>query len=96
MKERFGLEIFYEKILQQDGAKPHPANNVMDWLDQIFGKRMLALKSRQGHFWAPSSPDMNPCDFYLWGDMKEKVYKPMPTNNAGTPAKDQRSIPFNT
>ena len=50
----------------------------MDWLDTIFGKRMLALKARQGFFWAPSSTDMKPCDFYLWGDMNEQVYKPMP------------------
>ena len=38
---------------------------------------MLALKVRQGHPWAPASPDMNPCDFWLKGDLKEKVYKPL-------------------
>ena len=37
------------------------------------------MKARQGHFWAPSSPDMNPLDFFLWGVLKDKVYKPMPT-----------------
>ena len=41
---------------------------------------MLALKARQGMFWAPSSPDMNPCIFFLWGHMKEQVYKPMPVS----------------
>ena len=67
-----------EPLWQQDGAKPHQANSVMDYLDRQFGPNMLALKARQGHPWAPASPDMNPCDFWLWGDLKEKVYKPLP------------------
>ena len=41
---------------------------------------MLALKSRQGVDWAPHSPDLNPCDFWLWGYLKSLVYKPMPNN----------------
>ena len=52
----------------------------MDWLYSVFGDRMLALKARQGMFWAPSSPDLNICDFFLWGYMKEQVYKPMPVS----------------
>ena len=48
--------------------------------DGIFGDRMLALKARQGYFWSPSSPDMNPCDFFLWGVLKDKVYQPMPVS----------------
>ncbi|GBN50684.1 hypothetical protein AVEN_95043-1 [Araneus ventricosus] len=28
----------------------------------------------------PRSPDLTPCDFFLWGDVKDKVYSPpMPT-----------------
>ena len=41
---------------------------------------MLALKSRRGQAWSPSSPDLNPCDFWAWGYLKSKVYKPMPRN----------------
>ena len=41
---------------------------------------MLALKARRGESWAPSSPDLNPCDFFLWGYMKELVFKPLPTS----------------
>ena len=50
----------------------------MDYLDRQFGPNMLALTARQGQPWAPASPDMNPCDFWLWGDLKEKVYKTLP------------------
>ncbi|KAJ8959387.1 hypothetical protein NQ318_022074 [Aromia moschata] len=24
--------------------------------------------------WPPRSPDLNPCDFFIWGDLKQKVY----------------------
>ena len=26
----------------------------------------------------PRSPDLNPCDYFLWGYLKSKVYKPLP------------------
>ena len=54
----------------------------MDYLDSVFGARMLALKARHGDSWAPTSPDLNPCDFFLWGYLKEEVYKPVPANMA--------------
>jgi len=28
--------------------------------------------------WPPRSPDLNPCDFYLWGYLKSRVYNPLP------------------
>ena len=69
-------------IWQQDGAKPHQARVVMEWLDSIFMGRMLALKSLRGDSWAQYSPDCNPCDFFLWGYLKEKVYQPLPATMA--------------
>ena len=31
--------------------------------------------------WPPSSPDLTPCDFFLWGFVKDAVYVPIvPTN----------------
>ena len=79
MKERLGLEEFTLTIWEQDGAKPHQVNRV-DYLDGIFGKRMLALKSRWGNSWSPSSPNMNPCAYWLWGYMKEHVYRQLRAN----------------
>ena len=78
MKRELGMEAFNSTIWQQDGAKPHQANMVMDYLDRVFQERMLALKARRGESWLPSSPDMNPCDFFLWGYLKELVYMPLP------------------
>lgn len=28
--------------------------------------------------WPPRSPDLNPCDFFLWGYLKSVVYNPLP------------------
>ena len=30
--------------------------------------------------WPPQSPDLNPCDFYLWGYLKSVVYNQLPKN----------------
>jgi hypothetical protein len=64
----------YEKYyFQQDGATPHTANIVQEWLTSKFGSKFIdKLK------WPPRSPDLNPCDFYLWGYLKSKVYNPLP------------------
>ena len=69
MKRMLGQNMSSQAIWQQDGAKPHQANMVMEWLDGIFEDRMLAIRSRRGDTWAPSSPDLNPLD-----------YKPLPTS----------------
>ena len=73
------ISLMYH-IFDDDGAKPHQARMVMEWLDTIFQDRMLAIKCLRGDTWAPYSPDCNPCDYFLWGYMKEKVYHPLPAN----------------
>ena len=30
--------------------------------------------------WPPRSPDSTPCDFFLWGHLKNEVYKTPPTD----------------
>ena len=29
--------------------------------------------------WSPHSPDLNPCDFFLWGHLKDCIYRNKPT-----------------
>jgi len=46
------------------------------WIGRV-GKENLALQ-----FWPPRSPDLTPCDFFLWGFVKEAVYVPsLPTTS---------------
>ncbi|CAF3979924.1 unnamed protein product [Rotaria sp. Silwood1] len=58
-------------IWQQDGAPPHYGEIVRDYLDDIF----VDWIGRRGTVeWPPRSPDLTPCDFSLWGIMKDRVY----------------------
>ena len=61
---------------QQDGATPHTANLSLTWLDQKFPNRLISRKREPE--WAPHSPDLNPLDFYLWGYLKDRVYRDNP------------------
>lgn len=63
-------------IFMQDGAAPHFALVVRDWLDTTFPERWLGR--RGPHEWPARSPDLTPCDFFLWGWAKEEVYKTNP------------------
>lgn len=63
-------------IFMQDGATPHYANTVRDWLNTRFTDKWIG---RGGpHHWPARSPDLTPCDFFLWGWAKEEVYKRNP------------------
>ncbi|QQP48569.1 Transposable element tcb1 transposase, partial [Caligus rogercresseyi] len=56
-------------LYQQDGAPAHTSNLVQSWclenLDMFWSKE----------FWLPSSLDLNPCDYYLWGVLERDTNK---------------------
>lgn len=60
----------------QDGAPPHRRIIVRDHLKEVFNNRVIAL----GHDreWPPRSPDLTPCDFFLWGYIKSQVFNKPP------------------
>lgn len=63
---------------QQDGAPPHYAHPVRDFLDNCFPRRWIG---RRGPIeWPARSPDLTPLDFFLWGYLKSKVYLNKPHN----------------
>lgn len=68
---------------QQDGARPHRTQKVFDLLKNNFQDRIIGLGAGDytggGIDWPPYSPDLNPCDFFLWGYLKDRVYKNKPT-----------------
>ncbi|GBN54935.1 hypothetical protein AVEN_227632-1 [Araneus ventricosus] len=65
-------------IFQQDGAPPHWGMIVRDFLDENFPDRWCG---RGGPIsWPPRSPNITPLDFFLWGFVKNIVYKtPVPS-----------------
>ena len=63
---------------QQDGAPAHRSRQVKNYLNERFPNRWIDLGSTT-QIWPPRSPDLTPLDFFLWGYLKEKVYKTEPT-----------------
>jgi transposase len=59
-------------IFQQDGAPPHWKRFVRDCLDQKFPNRWIGRGGPTP--WPPRSPDITPCDFFVWGFVKDRVY----------------------
>lgn len=42
--------------------------------------------------WPPYSPDLTPCDFFLWGWIKERVYRTQPENLDDLQARIQQAF----
>jgi hypothetical protein len=64
---------FSQGILQQDGAPPHTAHETQQLLTKTFGPEKLIAKGFP-MAWPPFSPDLSPCDYWLWDYLKERVY----------------------
>ena len=62
-------EVFY----QQDGAPPHYDRDVQAFLDENLQGHWIG---QRGTFeFPPRSPDLTTLDFYLWGTLKDVVYR---------------------
>jgi hypothetical protein len=48
----------------------HTARNSMNALQEVFEDRIISTG-----LWPPRSQDFSGCDFYLWGNLKGKVYR---------------------
>jgi len=66
-------ESYKKYYFLQDGAPSHTSNQVQEWLSSKFGTKFID-KSQ----WPAHSPDLNPCDYFLWGYLKSRVYNPIP------------------
>lgn len=60
---------------QHDGAPAHNAQIVSNYLLEKFPNW---IGNRGPIAWPPRSPDLTPLDFFLWGTIKDKVYKEKP------------------
>ena len=65
-----------ELLFLQDGAPPHWAQRVRDWLNDHLANRWIGRGGpRDSNIpWPPRSPDLTPMDFIVWGFIKSKVY----------------------
>lgn len=62
---------------QQDGAPPHYAINVRRYLNETFPMKWIGRGGVVN--WPARSPDLTSLDFFLWGYVREIVYKDPPT-----------------
>ena len=60
-------------VFQQDGAAPHWSRAVRAYLDDAFPDNWIGRGGPTA--WLARSPDFTPCDFFLWGYVKDRVYK---------------------
>ena len=51
----------------------HCSRAAIAWLTEKFDENCL-ISQNSSFGWPPYSPDLNPCDYYLWGYLKSKVY----------------------
>lgn len=66
-------------IFVQDGAPPHWHSQVRNYLDERLPGRWIGRASEENMVykrWPPRSPDLTPCDYFLWGYVKDKVFVP--------------------
>jgi len=61
---------------QQDGATAHTARKSMAVLREMFPGRLISLRGDIS--WPARSPDLTPCDYFLWGYLKAEVFKHRP------------------
>jgi hypothetical protein len=60
------------------GARLLTANVGLDFLHDIFESCVISNRF-PGHFacgqnWPPDIHDLNPCDYFLWGSLKERFF----------------------
>lgn len=63
-----------DMYFMQDGAPPHFARAVRDYLHAQYPEKWIGRGQDAPIRWPPRSPDLTPCDFFLWGALAEKVY----------------------
>lgn len=61
---------------QRDGASAHTSRCSLEIIKDMFSGHVVSF---QGDIeWHPRSPDLTPCDFFLWGYLKSKVFQICP------------------
>lgn len=53
----------------RDGAPAHRAQKTLEYL------RSNCADFIEPNLWPPSSPDLNPVDYFIWSALEEKVYR---------------------
>ena len=66
-------------IMQQDGGPPHFCLDIHRWLNDALPHQWIRRGAQEDLMfclWSAQSPDLTPCDYFLWGYVKDKVFVP--------------------
>lgn len=69
------LGLLHQCLFQQDGSPNHYTKPVINYLANTFQDRWIGRAGVAPIAWPVRSPDLTPLDFYLWGYLKQKVYR---------------------
>lgn len=72
--ENVPLLLRRDMWFMHDGAPPHFSMAVQQYLHQQYPGRWIGRGADAPIKWPARSPDLTPCDFFLWGAVKSKVY----------------------
>ena len=72
LQSKFSLMNMKKYWFMQDGAGPHYANKVKNMLNKKYPRRWIG-KGSYFQTWQPRSPELTPCDFFLWGYLKHRI-----------------------
>jgi hypothetical protein len=64
-------------FFQQDGCPAHTSRVARERLNEMFPDKWIGKYGP--HHWPPRSPDLTVLDYYLWGRLKDLVYRERPT-----------------
>lgn len=78
--EDVDLATRHRMWVQLDGAPPHFASVVRDFLNTRYAGRWIGRGGPVA--WPPRSPDLTLPDFFLWGYLRDVVYEREPTTRA--------------
>jgi len=71
--EDLPLRIRETMWFQHDGAPPHNSRHAKHYLDINFPNSWIGRGGPVA--WPARSPDLNPLDYFLWGHLKNFIYR---------------------
>jgi len=75
--ENILLQLRLNMFFQQDGCPAHTSRVARERLNEMFPDKWIGKYGP--HHWPPRSPDLSVLDYYLWGRLKDLVYRERPT-----------------
>ena len=78
LKTALWPKVSWNVRFQQDGARCHATNLVLEWLQTKFGDRIISGRTERP--WPAKSPDLAPNDYWLWSVCLQEIRRVKPAS----------------